>query len=255
VVITLSCDSRWFFAYRNTCDVLVVDNYPYRGSSRTRRAITETYDWVRQGVEAMQGKAVWLMPQLIPPSHWSRNPEDELSLTDLRQQHYVGLIAGAKGVIMYSESSFTRVYLRDAEGSATSQKASAEVMARRWADVTAVVAELKTLASILTEGRPTREVELRWLDPGPYGPGPQMTRELDYYGDKYLLVANPLGVPISGQAWGINGGNRRAYDVTVFAGQDDLKVAAEKPGEPVLTVGPRGCGVFLLKRRPIAATP
>ncbi|HJN18539.1 MAG TPA: hypothetical protein QGH10_23765 [Armatimonadota bacterium] len=252
IVATLSCDPRWFHMFRNTADVLIVDNYPFRAGTGAKRSLLETYDWIRRGVEAMDGKAVWLMPQLMPPSYWSRKPTDELSLADMRLQNYAGLIAGAKGVIMYNYSAFTHVYERDADGERTSRPAGEEVMRRRWEAVTSLAAELNELGPIICDARPTRELDIRWLAPGGVGPGPQMTRELDHYGKKYVLVASGLDVPIEGKIYGINGGNRRAYDASVFLGEGDLSVTTETPGEPAITVGPRGAGVFLLTRRPVA---
>ena len=252
LVVTLSCDPRWFYAFRNTADVLVVDNYPFRGSHQVKRSLLETYQGVRQGVEAMAGKAVWVMPQLYPPSYWSLDPSEELSVGDMRLQDYAALIGGAKGVVMYSYSMFGRVRERDAEGNARLRPADEAVRQRRWAAVRAVVGELNKLGPIICDGRPSGDAEIRWLEPGAQGPGPQLTRELDYYGTKYLLVANLLDMPIQGKAYGINGGNRRAYDATVFAGEADLSVSADSPGEPTITVGPRGAGVFVLERRPVA---
>lgn len=251
LVVTLSCDPRWFHAFRNTADVLVFDNYPYRGGRGPKRALLETYEWTREGVEAMEGKAVWLMPQLIPPSRWSLDPEDELSLQQMRLQNYAGLIAGAKGVIMYSYGSFPLVYERDQDGNRASRPASDEVMRQRWDRVSALVGELNELGPMICDARPTQELDIRWTEPGSLGPGPQMTRELDLYGRKYLLVANVLDVPLVGTVYGINGGNRRAYDASVWLGEGDLSVSAERPGEPTITVAAQGAGVFVLTRRPV----
>lgn len=251
LVVSLSCDPRWFHAFRNTADVLVIDNYPYRGDATPKRAVLETYEWVRRGVEAMEGKAVWVMPQLIPPSRWSVEPEDELTLRQMRLQCYAGLIGGAKGVIMYDHHSFSRVWERNEEGRRIDRPAGEERMARRWRDVTALAGELSELGPMLCEARPTQELEIRWLQPGAYGPGPQMVRELDLYGAKYLLVVNVLNVPLRGTVLGINGGNRRAYDASVWLGEDDLSVSAETPGEPTVTVAPQGAGVVKLTRRAV----
>ncbi|MGC9319513.1 MAG: hypothetical protein ACP5KN_15890 [Armatimonadota bacterium] len=251
LVVTLSCDPRWFRAFRNTADVLVFDNYPYRGGAGPKRTVLETYEWTRQGVEAMEGKAVWLMPQLIPPSYWSLDPKDGLSLQQMRLQNYAGLIAGAKGVVMYTYGSFPLVFERDEDGSRAKRPASEEVMSRRWERVSALVRELNELGPVLCDARPTQELDIRWLEPGSLGPGPQMTRELDLYGRKYLLVANVLDVPLAGTVYGINGGNQRAYDASVWLGEGALSVRAERPGEPTLTIAPQGTGVFVLTRRPV----
>jgi len=254
IVATLSCDPSWFHLWRNTCDVLIVDNYPFRGRARNKRSLLETYEWLRHAVEVMGvGKSVWLMPQLIPPSEWSRNPADEISLRDMRLQNYIGLIAGAKGIIMYHWAALGVSY-----GRAGRQQVSDEVFQRRWNTVKAMVKELNALAPILCDARPTAELQIFWLSPGAQGPGPQMTRELDYYGRKYLLVANLLDVPIEGKVYGINRGNRRAYRASVFLGEGDLSVSGvarnidyDEPGGIVIKVGPRGAGVFLLERRPV----
>jgi hypothetical protein len=209
----------------------------------------ETYEQVRDAAEAMKGKAVWLMPQLLSPSQWSRLPEDDISLGDMRLQNYCGLIAGAKGVIMYHWPALSVAY-RGKEKVQVSQ----EVFQRRWNAAKAVAAELSRLGPVICDGRPTRDLEIVWTEPGTQGPGPQLARELDYYGTKYLLVANLLDVPIKGKVFGINGGNRRAYSGSVFVGDGDLSVSQPEPGESQVTVGPRGAGVFQFERRPIVPT-
>ncbi len=251
IVATLSCDRRWYHAFRNTADVLIANSFPYRGNHRSRQPLMDTYDGVRQGIEGMDGKPVWVMPQLYPPSYWSLNPADEMSTQDMRLQSYVGLIAGAKGVIMYDYGMFGRVRERNEEGSAAFKPADEAVMKQRWDSLKTVVAELKELGPIICDGRLTEELYVRWVKPGPNGPGPQMTRELDLYGTKYLIVTNLLEVPIKGRVYGINAGNSRAYDTRVWLGEGDLSVEELKPGEPEITVGPRGTGVFVLERRPI----
>ncbi len=253
IVATLSCDPRWFHLFRNTADVLIVDNYPFRGNRGAKRSLLETYEWISHAKDVMGGKPVWLMSQLIPPSYWSLDPADELSLQDMRLQSYLGLIAGAKGIIMYNYEMFMQVRERDADGDARLRPAGEDLLRRRWSAVRALVEELKALAPIICGGRLSSDLEIRWLQPGAQGPGPQMTRELDHYGRKYLLIANPLDVPIEGRVFGINGGNRRAFDAGVFCGDRDLSVRTETPGEPTITVGPRGTGTFVLTRRPVVA--
>lgn len=251
LVATLSCDPRWFHAFRNTADVLIIDNYPFRGGAGQKRSVLETYEWVRAGVDAMPGKAVWVMPQLIPPSFWSRNPEDEITLAQMRLQVYAGLVGGAKGVIFYNESMFGQVYERGEDGRRVGREAPEEVMAARWSDLETLVAELSWLGPIICHARPTRDLEILWAEPGSYGPGPQMVRELDLYGEKYLLALNVLDQPLTGAVLGINGGNREGWSAEVWLGESDLSVEGEPEKAPTITVGPRGAGVFRLTRRPI----
>ena len=163
LVASLSCDPRWFHHWKNTADVLIVDNYPFRGQSPNKRSLNvfaasagraaglkagrlaglcgkntlETYEQVRDAAEAMRGKAVWLMPQLLTPSQWSRHPEDDISLGDMRLQNYCGLIAGAKGIIMYHWHSLPIAY----QGS-RKIPVGQETFQRRWSSVKAVVAEM-----------------------------------------------------------------------------------------------------------------
>jgi hypothetical protein len=246
LVACLSCDPRWFHHWKNAADVLIVDNYPFRGRSPNKRSLLETYEQVRDAAEAMKGKAVWLMPQLLTPSQWSGHPEDDISLSDMRLQNYCGLIAGAKGIIMYHWHALPIAYQGNRK-----IPVSQEVFQRRWSAVKSVVGELSQLGPVICDGRPTRDLEISWIEPGAQGPGPQLTRELDYYGTKYLLVANLSDVAIKGKVLGINGGNRRAYNAGVFLGRADLSVTQPQPGESHITVGPRGAGVFQFERRPI----
>ena len=246
IVATLSDIALWYHAFRNTADVLIVDNYPFRGE-RHNRPILETVDNVRHGVEMMGGKPVWLMPGLYPPSFWSRNPADELQLRDLRLQIYAGLIAGAKGVLLYSHSAVSMT--RGADGKRAVQ--TPDAVARAWDAVKKAVAELHMLAPIICDGRPNRELRIRWHAPGANGPGPQLTSVLAFYGNQHLLVANPLDVPVEGVVYGPNIGRPSAFDGTVFAGADDLEVASTKSGSTSVRIAPRGAGVVLLKRRPI----
>ncbi len=247
IVVALSDAPRWFHLWKNTADVLIVDNYPFRGENpRNKRPLLETCEYIRDACEAMQGKAVWLMPQLIAPSYWSQNPEDEISLGDMRLQNYLGLIGGAKGIVMFHWGSLLYAYQ-----SGGKVPVSADVFARRLEIVSSVVKEMRALSAVICDGRPTRDLELVWIEPGAQGPGPQMTRELDYYGTKYLLVSNVLDVPIQGKVFGINGGNRRGYNASVFLGQGDISVTQIQPGESLITIGPRGSGVLVFERRPI----
>lgn len=246
IVVSLSDAPKWFYGLRNAADVLIVDNYPFRGSARNKRSLTESAEYIREACEAMKGKAVWLMPQLLVPSSWSGDPADEISLGDMRLQNYAGLIGGAKGIIMYHWGSLRVAY----QGNQKIDVAP-EVFARRWNIAKTVAAELGALGPIICDGRPTKDLDVVWIEPGPQGPGPQLTRELDYYGTKYVLVVNFLDVPIEAKVYGMNGGNRKGYDASVFLGQGDLTVTPVSPGESRISVGPRGAGVFLFERRPV----
>ena len=247
---------RWFHLFRNTSDVLIIDNYPFRGSARVKRSLLESYQFVKHATQVMGGEPVWLMPQLIPPSEWSRQPEDEISLSDMRLQHYAGLIGGAKGVIMYHWGA-----LRTAYGADGRQRVSDDVFRQRWKIVTTMVEELHALGPVICDGRPTHELDIRWLKPGTQGPGPQMTLELDYYGTKYLLVMNPLDIAIEAMVFGISGGNRDGYTGRVLLGQSDLSLRSpeasdeyvDDPESVTITVGGRGAGVFVLERKALRA--
>ena len=174
----------------------------------------------------------------------------------MRLQNYAGLIGGAKGIIMYQWPS-----LRNAYRGGRKMQVTEEVYQRRYGAVKAMVKELSALGPVICDGRPTAELQIFWLEPGPQGPGPQMIREIDYYGTKYLFAVNLLDVPVVGKVYGINGGNRRAYDASVLLGAGDLSVSGQarnldfdEPGAVIIKVGPRGAGVFLLERRPIRRT-
>ena len=254
VIVNLADRPQWFHLWKNTADVLLIDNYPFRGGAFEQRSLIENYDYIKTGIKGMDGGAVWHMTQLIPPSHWSLKP-DIITLKDLRLQHYAGLIGGAKGVIMYEWDMLLNE--RNSDGW---KKVSEKVFNSRYDVVKKTVEELNILGPIICNGRVSNDLKLGWLNPGAQGPGPQMVREIDYYGKKYVLVANPLDVPVKAKIWGWNAGNRRGYKATVFQGKNDLSVLPYKdPGIYVdgpwiaeLEVAPRGSGVFLLERLPFA---
>jgi len=117
--------------------------------------------------------------------------------------------------------------------------------------VRTVVKELRRLGPIICDGRPVA-LPLEWFGPEGEALPPQLVRTLDYYGELFMLVANPSDRPIHAQVRGASRVNRHAYDVSVFLGQHDLSVRQPAPDElPTITVGPRGSGTFLLHRRPL----
>jgi Concanavalin A-like lectin/glucanases superfamily len=256
IVAQISCDSQWFKNFRHAADVLMVDHYPFQGTPRKRihrRGIFETYRRVKKAVDDMGGKPVWLMPGLYDPSYWSWKPEETLTLRDMRLANYAGLIAGAKGVVMYHWGNLRNEYSEGEDGKRKTTKISDKLYVAKLKKIATTVAELHKLGPIILNGRPCKDLWIRWVAPGRNGPGPQLHRVWDYEGKRYLMVVNFLDVAIKGQAYGINMSvNRLAYDTTVFLGGSDVSVKAErKPGENTFTVGPRGAGVFLLTRRPI----
>lgn len=245
LVVTMSCDPQWFHMFKNTADVLIMDNYPFRGVSENR-PLAESYDWLRRAIEAMDGKPVWLMPQAIPPGEWTGLPTDELTLRDMRLQCYTALAAGAKGLLFYSWECVHTVW----KGTQR-EAAPPDVIEKRSQIFKALVSEVRSLEPILCDGRAHNDLDIRWLAPGPNGPGPQIHRAMEYYGKQYLLVVNFLDVPVEASVYSMNVGNKMAYSASVFQGETDLKVLAGRNGEPRLVVGPRGAGVFALERRPI----
>lgn len=259
LVAQISPDPHWFAMFRTSADVLIVDHYPFRGrgSKRDRRNVLDTHERIKRAVADMGGKPVWLMPQLYPPSYWSCLPGEELTLRDLRLASYAGLIAGAKGIVMYHWDVLPFAWTRDEKGSRTRIEVSRAVYDRRVADVAAAVRELKTLGPIVAEGRPATDISIRWVAPGVNGPGPQMSRVWDHAGRRYLATINLLDVPIEGQVFAINANvNYRAYTAEVFLGKSDVAVTPdERPGEFTFRVAPRGSGVLVLTRRPISALP
>ncbi|MCC6683156.1 MAG: hypothetical protein IT445_19845 [Phycisphaeraceae bacterium] len=244
--------ARWFHLFDRTCDVLIVDVYPFTGLGRRHGSLLETYTRVKKAVDELDGKPVWLMSQMIPPSYWSRNPEDDISLRDTRLQHYLGLIAGAKGVIMYQWATLLEAY--GPEGTAV---VGQQVFDKRWRVVSQMVEELHELGPLVVEGRVTDDLEFRWISPGKDGSGPQLIRELDVKGRKYVFVANILDQPIEAIVYGINGGNRDGYTGDVHLGGSNLQIGPvskyDAPAVAVITVGPRGCGVFAFDRIPLPA--
>ncbi len=258
LVAIMTDKQEWAPAFKNACDIMLLDLFALRGTAYKHRqasSLSDVYQRISACADVMNEKAVWYMPQLYPPSHWRPfNTAEELTLGDMRLQVYVGLLAGARGIVFYHWGVIDkarRPLLPGPHGEWVAVDAA--TVARRTEIVTAVVTELHALSTVLCNGRPNSDPYLRWIAPGRNGPGPQYTRAIEHDGKQYLMAVNLLDQPITARVYGRNVDSHvRAYDAAVFAGQSDLTVALADTGEPELTVGPRGAGVFLLTRRPIA---
>lgn len=241
LVVGLSDDGPSSHIFQNAADVVMVDCYPYRGAASLPSM--QIVDRVTQ-VRARSGKPVWFMPQLYPPSFFSKDPADDLTLGILREACYLGLAAGAKGIVMYSYYALGP--LEEDPGRA------------RWDVVRAVVRELRGLIPILLDGR-TRKLSLHWLDESGASTAAPPFRLLDHYGRLYLVVANPSGQPLRAPVTtGFIRQRGFAFDARVYAGGDGLGVESgvtDGQEHPVLTLQPRACGVFELTRRPLLPPP
>jgi Beta-galactosidase len=255
IVAQISCDPHWFKNWRNAADVLIVDHYPFRGSANTksRQSVFQTYERIQRAVEDMDGKPVWLMPQLYPPSYWSCRPEEELTLRDMRLASYAGIIGGAKGILLYHWGVLPFAWTRNEDGNRVSVEVSRDVYDGRLRDIKALVGELKALSPMLVSGRSSRDLVVRWVSAGTDSPCPQPWRVWDYDGKRYLAIINLLDVPVEGDVYGINTSvNPRAYTADVFLGGEDVTVTpGAKDGEFTFRFAPRGAGVLVLERRPI----
>ena len=254
LVAVMTDKQEWAAGFRNACDVMLVDLFALRGIDYPHReaaSLSDVHDRVARCVDAMREKTVWYMPQLYPPSAWKPfRPGEELTRTDMRLQVYVGLVAGARGIVFYHWGVLDKARRRDG-GDLQWEVVDDAVLSNRVAVLTSTVEELHRLGPILCDGRPNTDPYLRWIAPGINGPGPQYTRAIEYDGKQYLLVVNLLDAPIAAKVYGRNvDSNLRAYDAAVFSGESDLSVVADTPGEPQITVGPRGAGAFVLTRRP-----
>ena len=239
LVIGLSDDASSSHIFQNAADVVMVDCYPYRG--RLSQPAMLIFDRVREVGERTGGKPVWFMPQLYPPSYFSKDPADDLTLGIMREACYLGLVAGAKGIVMYSYYALGPL--------------DTDAGRRRWDVVRQVVGELRELAAVLCDGRPGR-LPLSWLSSsGTSVPAPPL-RVLEHYGSLYLLAANPSNQPLRAPLTaGLIRQRGYAFDARVLAGNDGLTVnSATTDGNehPELGVAPHGCGVFRLQRRAMA---
>lgn len=240
LVITLLTHPDWYHTFKNAGDVTIVDVYPYRGEGSLPAILS--YEYVRRAVEETD-KPVWLMPQLYHGFYFSKNPDDELTLQQMRQANYLGLIGGAKGIILYSYYAYEAVAGGD-------QRPREALLAERWDRVGEAVSELRQLSPLICDGRPI-VLPIRWLSEDGTDAGLAPTLALEYYGDLYVLVANVSDQPITGAIRGLNRANPNAFELSVFAGENDLQlVQSTGPDDPAtVTVTPQGQGVVLLRRR------
>jgi len=249
ITTMVSAEKAWYHHFRDATDVLMVDVYPYRPGNRAQPEIL-SYELVKHAVEVMRGKPVWLMAQGgCMWKNWKDVPP--MTQANYRNQAYLGLIAGAKGYILFSHPTvghFEKLAKRDE--------------AAQWRKVETVVAELNQLSPILCDGRVSDEVRLVWK--GAEGKGlPPLTRLLAYDGRFYLLVANITKQPVRAQVLGPNYGYPDAFDVRVFTGSKGLVVEGRQSGDaaqtvnearkmefPTLVIAPDSSGVFEIIRRP-----
>ncbi len=253
IVGPILCDRQWLGNFRNAGDVIFMDNYPLRGTTEKKwtTSINETHDRMRRAVEAIPNKSAWYVAPMYPGSYWSLRPEEGMNLQDMRLPVYAGLIAGAKGILFFHWGLLDKTWSKDDTGK-QKKIISYEEQADRLAIMKSLVVELKKLSPILCDGRVNDEPDIRWFEPGKYGPGPQLTRVIEFEGKQYLIVMNLLDVPIEGNVFGPDPAhNFRAYDADVFMGEEYLSVKTEKAGEPIIKIAPRGAGVFVLTRRSI----
>ena len=252
VIGPITCNRQWVGNFRNACDVLLVDNYPLRGNYKKKWAtsINETHKRVKCAVEAMKDKAVWYMPPVYPTSYWANVAGNELTLAEMKLPVYAGLIAGAKGLIFFHWGFLDKDFIKDESGKRKIVTVSKDVYNKRLEIMKSLATELNKLSPILCNGRPNDDLDIRWINPGKYGPGPQLTRAIEYDGKQYLFVMNLLNVPIEAKVFGPDAAhNFRAYSAEVFVGKDALSTRTERPGEPTIKIAPLGTGVFVLTRR------
>lgn len=242
LVVTLLTHPDWYHTFKNAGDVTIVDVYPYRGAGSLPAILS--YQYVRRAIEET-GKPVWLMPQLYHGFYFSKNPADELTLQQIRQASYLGLIGGAKGVIFYS------YYAYEAIASGDTRDKSA-VLQERWTNLKVAVTELRHLSPLVCDGRPV-ELHIPWKTQDGVDAGLNPVRTFEYYGDYYVMVANVTSRPINGTIETLERADPNGFELSIFAGGSDLQVAqAQGPDNPaVVTVQPNGAGVVKLERRPL----
>lgn len=249
LVTQISAEPVWYHLFRNSTDVLIVDAYPYRPGDAAQPEVS-TYEIVKHAREVLPNKAVWVMAQ--GGNMW-KNREDfpPMELAQFRNQAYLALIAGAKGYSVFSAATVDHFgQLDDAEAQA------------QWNKLRIVLGELKQLSPVLCDGRVADDVRLSWRFPNGQGQ-PPLTRVLDYYGDKYLLVANLDDEPVKIQVLGTNYGHPEAYAAEVLTNAEHLRAEGAVAGRtaetvneakegkfPVLTIAPRQSGAFKLTRLP-----
>ena len=257
LVFTISCDVRWVGGLINTADVLIYDRYLLRGTQPAHKAYSNALnslaDNMEHCVKEWQSKSCWYMPQLYPPSYFSLKKDELLTAAGLRQQCYTALIAGAKGLLFYDWGELNYTHYRDKNGK-QSVKITPEQKAQQLAMLKEIVSEFKSLGEIICDGRVSREAFVMFTSPGKLGPGSIKHRILDYYGKQYVLLNNPLDVPLKGVFMGPDLGHnnfQKTFTGLVFAGENDITLGKHKDGMVTFTVAPGGCGVVELTRTSI----
>lgn len=252
ITTMVSAEKVWYHHFRNATDVLMVDAYPYRPGDRVQPEVV-THELVEHAVDVMGGKPVWLMAQ--GGNMWKNwNDVPPMTEANYRNQAYLGLIAGAKGYIMFSHPTvghFGKLEKREE--------------ARQWRKIKTVVGELNRLAPILCDGRVSDEVRLVWKDANGKGQ-PPLSRLLAHDGKFYLLVANIGTTSVTAQVLGTNYGFPDAFDVKVFTGSKGLQTPGRTAGDasqtvneakkaelPTIVVQPDSSGVYEIIRRPAPA--
>lgn len=250
ITTMISAEKVWYQHFKNATDVLIVDIYPYRLGDRVQPEIF-TYESVKHAVKVMDGKPVWLMSQGgCMWKTWDDVPP--MTQANYRNQAYLGLIAGAKGYIMFSHPTVSHF-----------EKLDEATTAMQWEKIEVVVSELKKLSPILCDGRVSDEVRLVMKNPGGKGV-PPLSRVLSYDGRFYLLVANIGTESIRMQVLGTNYGHPNAFTAAKYTGSGGLRVLGGVTGEamqtvndtnrkmelPVIVIEPDSSGVFELTRRP-----
>ena len=258
LVFTISCDVRWVSGLINTADVLIYDRYLLRGTQPKERAYSNALnslsDYMEHCVKEWQSKSCWYMPQLYPPSYFSLKKDELLTAADLRQQCYTALIAGAKGLVFYDWGELNYTHYRNKKGEKQSVKLTPEQKAQQLDMLRSIVSEFKSLGEIICDGRVSREAFVMFTAPGKLGPGSIKHRILDYYGKQYILLSNPLDVPLEGVFLGPDMGHnnfQKTFTGRVFAGENDITLGKHKEGMVTFTVAPGGCGVVELTRTSI----
>ncbi len=241
LVVTLLTHPNWFHTFKHAGDVTIVDVYPYRGKNSLPAILT--YDYVRRAVEET-GKPVWLMPQMYHGSYFSKDPADELTLSQIRQASYLGLIGGAKGIIFYS------YYAYESLGGKTGN--ADEILTQRWANMTEAVQEIKKVSPLVCEGRPI-DLHLSWTGEGGQGAGLVPVQTYEYYGEYYIMVANVSPYPVTASVKSKSRANPIGFELSVFTGEEDitLTTATDVDHPATITVQPNGQGVVRFTRLPL----
>jgi hypothetical protein len=166
------CRPPEFGDYYDVTDILGVDPYPV-----PRRPVSMVTEWMETATAAMRDtKPVWIVPQLHKWAIYSGKDEDrEPTYDEKRCMAFLGLIAGAKGMIFYSYSDLFRDTGRS--------RAPEGVFGRRWDEVTRIAADLRKVIPAALEGEPVT------VDTSGSGPDVSATA-FRLNGQVYVLAAN-----------------------------------------------------------------